>query len=91
MTQTGSGSKGIRISTASPLMEERLSLNWQSFTPAHPTVVALDRQIDNLNQEIAELNEQVRDLPNTQQEVLRLVRDVEVNTQLYTALLNTAQ
>ena len=63
----------------------------QSFTPAHPMVVALDRQIASLDAEIDGLNVQVRDLPNTQQEVLRLVRDVEVNTQLYTALLNTAQ
>jgi tyrosine-protein kinase Etk/Wzc len=33
----------------------------------------------------------VRDLPSTQQELLRLIRDVEVNTALYTSLLDTAQ
>ena len=54
-------------------------------------VIALDRQIETLNIELDELNAQVRDLPTTQQEVLRLVRDVEVNTVLYTSLLNTAQ
>ena len=53
--------------------------------------VGLDRQIDRLTAELAELNEQVRGLPTTQQEILRLVRDVEVNTVLYTSLLNTAQ
>jgi tyrosine-protein kinase Etk/Wzc len=37
------------------------------------------------------MNSQVRDLPTTQQEVLSLIRDVEVNTILYTSLLNTAQ
>ena len=63
----------------------------QSFTPAHPTVIALDKQIERQNIELAELNNQIRDLPNTQQRVLRLVRDVAVNTELYTALLNTAQ
>ncbi len=62
-----------------------------AFTPSHPMVIGLDRQIERLNAELAELNEQVRDLPTTQQEVLRLVRDVEVNTVLYTSLLNTAQ
>ena len=63
----------------------------QSFTPAHPIVIALDRQMESLNTEIAALNAQVRELPNTQQEVLRLVRDTQVNTELYTSLLNTAQ
>jgi tyrosine-protein kinase Etk/Wzc len=62
-----------------------------AFTPNHPVVIGLDRQIERLNAELAELNEQVRDLPTTQQEVLRLIRDVEVNTVLYTSLLNTAQ
>jgi tyrosine-protein kinase Etk/Wzc len=54
-------------------------------------VIALDRQIQRLHGELGELNDQVRELPNTQQEVLRLVRDVAVNTELYTSLLNTAQ
>lgn len=62
-----------------------------AFTPNHPTVIALDRQILRANNELADLNSQVRDLPSTQQEVLRLIRDVEVNTVLYTSLLNTAQ
>jgi len=62
-----------------------------AFTPNHPTVIALDRQILRANNELAELNKQVRDLPTTLLVVLTLVRDVEVNTVLYTSLLNTAQ
>ena len=62
-----------------------------AFTAQHPTVIALDRQIRRLNGELAALNDQVRDLPMTQQELLRLIRDVEVNTTLYTSLLDTAQ
>ena len=62
-----------------------------AFTEQHPTVIALDRQIQQLGEELANLNDQVRDLPSTQQELLRLIRDVEVNTQLYTSLLDTAQ
>jgi len=72
------------------LKQERNKVT-QAFTPVHPMVIALDRQIETLNVELDELNAQVRDLPTTQQEVLRLVRDVEVNTVLYTSLLNTAQ
>jgi tyrosine-protein kinase Etk/Wzc len=62
-----------------------------AFTEEHPTVIALDRQIERLNDELSDLNGQVRDLPSTQQELLRLIRDVEVNTALYTSLLDTAQ
>jgi len=62
-----------------------------AFTELHPTVVALDRQTNGLNNELAELNSRVRDLPTTQQELLSLIRDVEVNTELYTSLLSTAQ
>ena len=62
-----------------------------AFTTEHPTVIALDRQIGQLNVELNQLNAQVRDLPSTQQELLRLIRDVEVNTALYTSLLDTAQ
>jgi len=42
-----------------------------AFTPSHPMIIGLDRQIERLNAELAGLNEQVRDLPTTQQEVLR--------------------
>jgi tyrosine-protein kinase Etk/Wzc len=62
-----------------------------AFTTEHPTVIALDRQIQRLGTELDQLNAQVRDLPSTQQELLRLIRDVEVNTALYTSLLDTAQ
>jgi tyrosine-protein kinase Etk/Wzc len=62
-----------------------------AFTEEHPTIIALDRQIERLNDELSDLNGQVRDLPSTQQELLRLIRDVEVNTALYTSLLDTAQ
>ena len=62
-----------------------------AFTELHPTVVALDRQIAQLNNQLTALNEQVQDLPSTQQELVGLIRDVEVNTNLYTSLLTTSQ
>ena len=62
-----------------------------AFTAEHPTVIALDRQILRLNSELDDLNAQVRSLPETQQDLLRLIRNVEVSTALYTSLLNTAQ
>ena len=72
------------------LRRERVSA-LQAFTPAHPSIIALDNQISRLTERRNELTARVRELPNTQQEILRLMRDVEVNTELYTSLLNTAQ
>lgn len=63
----------------------------QKFTVAHPTIVALDAQSARLEKELNELNKQVKTLPSAQQQIIALTRDVEVNTGLYTALLNKAQ
>ncbi len=63
----------------------------QRFTPAHPVVISLDKQIANLAGQLADVDGQVKALPGTQQEVLRLLRDAEVSTQMYTSLLNAIQ
>lgn len=63
----------------------------QRFTEEHPVVVALDEQIRSLDADLADLRRQAESLPETQQEILSLMRDLEVNTQLYTTLLNSAQ
>ena len=72
------------------LAQEREQL-LQRFQPSHPTVQALDAQVRDVDRNRAELDLEVADLPETQQELLRLTRDVEVNTELYTSLLNSAQ
>lgn len=61
------------------------------FTPRHPRLVALDTQIASLKGDLQSVNGKVKNLPDTQQEILRLSRDVQVNTELYTELLNKAQ
>lgn len=63
----------------------------QRFTGQHPVVTTLNEQIRGLEREQANVKKQVESLPETQQEILSLMRDLEVNTQLYTALLNSAQ
>ena len=72
------------------LRQEREKIR-QAFTEVHPTALVLNRQIGRLNAQLARLNDQVKSLPGTQQELLRLLRDVEVNTALYRSLLDTAQ
>ena len=61
------------------------------FTEAHPTVVALDKQIARLQAQINSSDKKIEILPETQQVILRLTRDAQVSSELYTALLNSAQ
>jgi tyrosine-protein kinase Etk/Wzc len=61
------------------------------FTPNHPVVQALDGQLRQIAGEQVGVSLRVKGLPDTQQELLSLARDMEVNSQLYTALLNSSQ
>lgn len=63
----------------------------QRFTVQHPAVQAIDAQIRGIENEQNEVKKRSSSLPETQQEVLSLMRDLEVNSQLYTTLLNSAQ
>ncbi|PRY67369.1 polysaccharide biosynthesis tyrosine autokinase [Halomonas ventosae] len=70
------------------LMESDLA---ERFRPGHPNYQALLRQRAQLTQEKERLEAQVNLLPETQQEVLRMTRDTEVNQQIYVQLLNQRQ
>lgn len=72
------------------LRQERDELR-QYFTPEHPRIQAADARIDKLKQRRTQFDKEVSKLPGTQQEILRLARDVEVSTALYTDMVNTAQ
>lgn len=57
----------------------------------HPHMRALRERRQSLQEVKSEIEEEVGDLPERQQQLLRLRREVEVNTELYTNLLNTSQ
>ncbi|MEO8417813.1 MAG: polysaccharide biosynthesis tyrosine autokinase [Methylophilaceae bacterium] len=61
------------------------------FQSENPLVEAVNQQMRTLNGELESINGKIRKLPSTQQDVFRLTRDVKVNTDLYTSLLNSAQ
>ncbi len=63
----------------------------QSFAPLHPKILALDGQEARLTQEVNTLDGWVKNLPETQRNLTRLLRDVQINTQLYLSLLNSSQ
>jgi len=61
------------------------------FKEDHPNVVALRDQEEQIQQEIDRVNTSAKGLPFTQQEVLRLQEDVDVNNSIYTTMLNNMQ
>lgn len=61
------------------------------FTREHVAIVAVDRQIEVLRQQEIALGRVVRGLPDLQRQVAQLTLDVRVATDLYTALLASAQ
>ena len=61
------------------------------YTALHPSVANIDAQIPILESQKMAIIAQIKKLPSLEQEVLRMTRDVKVNTELYTALLNTLQ
>lgn len=63
----------------------------QLYTKEHPTYKALIEKRQTLQQEKTKLNKRVSGMPSTQQEVLRLSRDVESGRAVYLQLLNRQQ
>ncbi len=63
----------------------------QLYTPEHPTYQTLMKKIGQLQAQKAALMGKIDTLPMTQQELLRLNRDMQVTTRTYTLLLDKAQ
>jgi tyrosine-protein kinase Etk/Wzc len=61
------------------------------FTSEHPRIKTLDAQAAALSRELGALGGKAKALPDTEQDLLRLTRDVKVNSELYTNLLNSLQ
>lgn len=61
------------------------------YTKSHPTYRSLLRQMASLNHDKKRIEDKISDLPSTQQEVLRLTRDVKTNQQIYMQMLNQSQ
>lgn len=63
----------------------------RKFKKDHPTYQGIIEQIAAVNKQKQQFIGEVGGLPETQQELLRLKRDVEVSNQIYTLLLGKAQ
>lgn len=83
--------QAVALDTARSQLVQQRDQALQRFTAQHPVVVGLDRQIATVESNQAALKAQIAKLPDTQQEVLDLMRNLDVSTQLYTTMLDAIQ
>jgi tyrosine-protein kinase Etk/Wzc len=81
----------VKVEAELAQLELRRVEESQRFADQHPQMTMLDRQERRLRATKADLERRVESLPGREQEALRLRREVEVATELYTSLLNTSQ
>ena len=63
----------------------------QLFTKDHPTYRALLEKRQTLEDQQKQLNSKISQMPQTQQEIVRLTRDVQAGQEIYMQLLNRQQ
>lgn len=61
------------------------------YTADHPLMAEVNAQLSSIEERLSSLNNNLRRLPEVQRQYLQLFRDVQVNTELYTSLLNNYQ
>lgn len=72
-------------------LEQKRTELLSRYTSNHPAVISIDDQLKDINREIRDAASQIKTLPILEQEMVKLARDVKVNSELYTALLSSAQ
>lgn len=72
------------------LRQKRSELD-QRFTDLNPAMGALDRQIGVLDRQLSGFSQRIADLPALEQRQVTLVRNLQVDTDLYMNLLNASQ
>ncbi len=81
----------VAIETSIQQLRQQQADIERKYTPEHPAYRALMQQIGQLQAQKGAIEKQVGKLPDTQQELLRLTRDVTVSNTTYTTLLGQAQ
>jgi tyrosine-protein kinase Etk/Wzc len=81
----------VAVETSIQQLRQQQAEMERLYTPDHPAYRAMIQQIDQLQAEKSVLEKQVGSLPDTQQQLLRLTREVQVSNDTYTNLLNQAQ
>lgn len=81
----------VHLKTQLLAVEQQIQENARLYTEDHPTMQAILQQQSRLKREIAKEEALVKDLPTTQQEVIKLQQEVKINNELYTSILNNIQ
>ncbi|QJD58685.1 polysaccharide biosynthesis tyrosine autokinase [Pseudomonas sp. gcc21] len=84
-------SQVVELETAISELRLRQEELQRRFTADHPSYQALMSQIAQQEERRDRILSRIGELPDTQQELLRLARDVQVSTEIYTQMLNKSQ
>ncbi|MEO9281603.1 polysaccharide biosynthesis tyrosine autokinase [Acinetobacter sp. WA-87] len=83
--------QSITLETKKAELQQKQAEMAAKYTAEHPAMREINGQLTAVNKQIGELNSTLKQLPDVQRQYLQLYREVEVKTQLYTALLNSYQ
>ena len=83
--------QSVALETQKAELEQKVAEASAKYTSEHPVMQQMNAQLGALNKKIGELESTLKQLPDLQRRYLQLYREVEVKTQLYTALLNSYQ
>ncbi|WP_454724272.1 MULTISPECIES: polysaccharide biosynthesis tyrosine autokinase [Cupriavidus] len=84
-------SQSVQIQTRLQELRQKRQELVTRFTGNHPSIAIIDEQIGSLNAALAAVTTRIQKLPEVEQNVVRLMRDVKVSTEMYQSLLNDAQ
>jgi tyrosine-protein kinase Etk/Wzc len=83
-------SSALAQNRVADLKQQRAQL-MARYTEDNPAVIALDGQLGEAQKQVVSIAAQTRELPPLEQTLLRLQREVQVDTNIYTNLLNTQE
>ncbi|PTV59229.1 polysaccharide biosynthesis tyrosine autokinase [Acinetobacter seifertii] len=83
--------QSVTLETQKSELQQKQAEMAAKYTAEHPAMREINGQLVAVNKQIGELNSTLKQLPDIQRQYLQLYREVEVKTQLYTALLNSYQ
>lgn len=83
--------QAVEAQTQMLTLEQKRADLLTRFASGHPSITAIDEQIAALKKLIGNVDTRIESLPQTEQEVVRLRRDVQVNNELYLAMLQSSE
>jgi len=83
--------QNVDLETARLELVQRREQALRLFTPEHPEIQAIDRQLASIAQNEQALQRKINNLPTLQQNVLTLMRQLDVSNSLYTAMMTAIE